>query len=105
MFKIKMVFVAIMLLIGTCFSFKADEDIYSGNTWGSIYKLQNVSSVYYDSQKTFSIYTLEQDDEVYCYDKEITETIFCWYLFNTKKEPIAGWIYYRNLEKLNEQRN
>lgn len=104
MLKIKMVSVIFMFLV-TCFSFKFDDDKYSGNTWGNIYKLNSSSSVYYDSQKTFSIYTLEKSDEVYCYDKEIGETIFCWYLFNVEKEPIAGWIYYRNLEKVNEQRD
>jgi len=98
-----MLSVMAMFLI-SCFSFSVD-DIYSGNTWGNTYKLKNDSSVYYDSEKTFSIYTLNETDEVYCYDKEVGETIFCWYLFNAEKEPIAGWIYYRNLEKVNEQRD
>lgn len=101
--KNKILIFIFTIIAGVLLFHDATTSMYDGNTWGDLYKVnyERGVSVMLHKDSDMGIYTLEHDDIIMC-SKNPNDGIktFCWYLFEKNKEPIAGWIYLKNIEQI-----
>jgi len=78
------------------FSFLTNEnigkDVYYGNTWGNRYLTKSNVEIYLDETSEMTIYSINSNKVLYCYDRIEKEKIFCWYIFNREENPLSGWV-------------
>lgn len=88
---LNVILIGIFILL--TFSKSEKVNVYSGNSWGSIYYLNEDSDFYIDKESDYSIYRLKKDNYLYCSsNSKETDRFFCWYTFDEKEMPISGWV-------------
>jgi len=68
------------------------KDVYYGNTWGNRYLTKSEVELYLDETSEVTIYSINSQKLLYCYDKTKSDRIFCWYIFEKEENPLSGWV-------------
>jgi hypothetical protein len=72
---------------------------YEKNSWGDKYVIVKDSGITMTPEDKFSFYTLKYNDILICDTKYENENqylennkVFCWFIFDEKREPLSGWV-------------
>lgn len=96
--KLKNIFIILFLFffIYSIFLFcQNNTNKYSGNSWGTLYYSLKESDIYINFYGNETVYRIEEKTVLMCdgsNDHSTNDRIFCWYLFDIKKQPISGWM-------------
>jgi len=76
------------------------KTVYDGNSWGSVYYLNQDSDFYINELSNYSSYRIKKGNYIYCSSmNKYSNKKFCWYIFDEDEMPIFGWVKIKDLEK------